>query len=162
VIDQDGFRSNVGIIVVNAKGKVLWAKRAGSQNAWQFPQGGVRQNEAPIDAMYRELKEELGLEPAHVTVLAESKQWLRYRLPVRFQRQQDPQRCVGQKQKWFLLQLIAEDSSIKLDASEHPEFDGWKWVDYWLPLKQVIFFKSHVYRKVLQEFEKYIDNFAKF
>jgi len=153
VIDQDGFRSNVGIIVVNAEGKVLWAKRAGSQNAWQFPQGGIRQNEAPIDAMYRELKEELGLEPAHVTVLTESRQWLRYRLPVRFQRQHDAQRCVGQKQKWFLLQLVAEDGCIKLDASAHPEFDRWKWVDYWLPLKQVIFFKSQVYRKVLQEFE---------
>lgn len=153
MIDQDGFRSNVGIIVVNADGKVLWAKRTGSQNAWQFPQGGIRQNEAPIDAMYRELKEELGLDPAHVTVLAESRQWLRYRLPVRFQRQHDTQRCVGQKQKWFLLQLVTEDGSIKLDASTHPEFDLWKWVDYWLPLKQVIFFKSPVYRKVLQEFE---------
>lgn len=153
MIDQDGFRSNVGIIVTNADGKVLWAKRTGSQNAWQFPQGGIRQDEAPIDAMYRELKEELGLDPVHVTVLAESRQWLRYRLPVRFQRQQDVQRCVGQKQKWFLLQLIADDNCIKLDASGHPEFDLWKWVDYWLPLKQVIFFKSHVYRKVLQEFE---------
>ena len=153
MIDQDGFRSNVGIIVTNADGKVLWAKRAGSQSAWQFPQGGIRQNEAPIDAMYRELKEELGLESAHVKVLAESQQWLRYRLPIRFQRQHDIARCVGQKQKWFLLQLIAEDSCIKLDASGHPEFDRWKWVDYWLPLKQVIFFKSHVYRKVLEEFE---------
>lgn len=153
MIDQDGFRSNVGIIVANAEGKLLWAKRAGSQNAWQFPQGGMHDDESPIDAMYRELKEELGLNPAQVKVLAQSRQWLRYRLPVRFQRHRDTERCVGQKQKWFLLQLLVDDACVDLDASGHPEFDEWKWVDYWLPAKQVIFFKSQVYRKVLQEFQ---------
>ena len=103
--------------------------------------------------MYRELNEELGIEKKHVTLLAESQNWLRYRLPIRFRRTDDPDRCVGQKQKWFLLKLIADESCVKLDASDHPEFSAWKWVDYWFPLKQVIFFKKNVYRKVLEEFE---------
>lgn len=153
MLDKYGFRSNVGIIVINSDKKVLWAKRAGSLNAWQFPQGGVYAGESPVEAMYRELKEELGLMPEHVQVLAESRHWLRYRLPYRFQRTGEAERCIGQKQKWFLLKLIADDHCIKLDATEHPEFDAWKWVDYWLPMKEVIFFKSHVYRKILQEFE---------
>lgn len=156
MIDQDGFRSNVGIIVANKAGRLLWAKRTGSQNAWQFPQGGIRVGEEPVNAMYRELKEELGLEPSQVKVLAESREWLRYRLPVRFQRQHDTERCVGQRQKWFLLRLIVEDSCIKLDASDHPEFDCWKWVDHELPVRQVIFFKAQVYRKVLKEFETFL------
>lgn len=154
MIDQDGFRANVGIIVTNDKGELLWARRAGSQNAWQFPQGGVNDSETPIEAMYRELKEELGISAKDVKLIAESKGWLPYRLPIRFQRHNDTQHCVGQKQKWFLLQFISDDSAVKLDLNEHPEFDQWKWVSYWFPLKQVIFFKRAVYRKVLQEFEK--------
>ena len=152
MINQDGFRANVGIIVTDGKGQLLWARRFGSQNAWQFPQGGISDNETPIEAMYRELKEELGMDAKDVNVIAESKEWLRYRLPIRFQRHDDLQRCVGQKQKWFLLRLISDDSVVKLDLSDHPEFDLWKWVDYWRPLKQVIFFKRYVYRIVLQEF----------
>lgn len=152
MIDQDGFRANVGIIVTNDKGELLWARRAGSQNAWQFPQGGVNDDETPIEAMYRELKEELGISAKDVKLIAESKEWLPYRLPIRFQRHDDTQHCVGQKQKWFLLQFTSDDSAVKLDLNEHPEFDQWKWVSYWFPLKQVIFFKRAVYRKILEEF----------
>lgn len=153
MIDSEGFRANVGIIVQNKKGELLWARRSGSLDAWQFPQGGINENETPLKAMYRELKEELGLTAQDVKIVAESKEWLMYRLPERFQRHDDSQLCIGQKQKWFLLQLISDDSTVKLDLSEHPEFDLWKWVNYWHPLKQVIFFKRSVYRKVLQEFE---------
>lgn len=152
VIDQDGFRENVGIIIINDEGRVLWAKRFGSQNAWQFPQGGVNEGEKPVDAMYRELTEELGITEKEVCLLAETREWLSYRLPRRFQRHDAVQRCVGQKQKWFLLRLTSDESAVKLDFSSHPEFDTWRWVSYWFPLKQVIFFKRHVYRKVLQEF----------
>lgn len=152
MIDQDGFRENVGIVVANTQGQLLWARRFGSKNAWQFPQGGVHENETPLDAMYRELEEELGMTSKDVRVLAESKYWIRYRLPKRYQRRDDPQGCIGQKQKWFLLELIGDDQCVKLDACAEPEFDTWRWVDYWFPLKQVIFFKRNVYRKVLQEF----------
>ena len=152
MIDENGFRSNVGIIVANAFGDLLWARRVGSQNAWQFPQGGVDDNETPAQAMFRELKEELGVESSHVKILGESKEWLHYRLPTKFQRLDDPDRCIGQKQKWFLLRLISADSAIQLDHCDKPEFDEWKWVSYWFPLKQVIFFKRAVYVKALREF----------
>lgn len=154
MIDQNGFRENVGIIVTNNHGQLLWAKRTGSENAWQFPQGGVNDHEPVRDAMYRELYEELGLEKEDVEILRESREWLYYRLPPRFRRSADLERCVGQKQKWFLLKLLAEDQKVKLDLSDDPEFDAWRWVDYWLPLKEVIFFKRAVYRRVLKEFEK--------
>ena len=156
MIDQDGFRRNVGIIVTNSQGRLLWARRYGSKNAWQFPQGGVSENESATDAMYRELQEELGLAAQHVEIIAESADWYPYRLPRRFQRRDDSQRCVGQKQKWFLLRLTSSDDHVRLDASEHPEFDIWRWVSYWYPLKQVIFFKRSVYRRVLREFSKYV------
>lgn len=156
VIDKEGFRANVGIIVMNQRGQLLWARRFGAQNAWQFPQGGVRENELPIDAMYRELKEELGVDREGVRLIAESKQWLRYRLPQRFLRRDDQQRCIGQKQKWFLLELISDEASVKLDACDHPEFDRWRWVNYWFPLQQVIFFKRYVYRQVLEEFAEFV------
>lgn len=152
MIDKEGFRANVGIIVTNRQGKVLLAKRVNNPNAWQFPQGGISENETPMDAMYRELKEELGITAKEVEVLAESKHWLRYRLPKRFQRFDGHAHCIGQKQKWFLLLLVGEDACIKLDASSHPEFDEWKWVNYWYPLKQVIYFKRYVYRQALEEF----------
>jgi putative (di)nucleoside polyphosphate hydrolase len=153
VIDSDGFRENVGIIVTNAKGQLLWARRVGNFDAWQFPQGGINDDETPVEAMYRELKEELGIDQDDVKILAESKGWLCYRLPVRFQRGEGAQRCVGQKQKWFLLELLNADSTVKLDACDHPEFDSWRWVSYWFPLKQVIYFKRYVYRQALQEFQ---------
>ena len=152
MIDENGFRSNVGIIVVNMFGRLLLARRTGNQNAWQFPQGGIDDNETPEQAMFRELKEELGVNTTDVKVLAESKEWLHYRLPTNFQRPDDPDRCIGQKQKWFLLRLMSSDSAIHLDYSPKPEFDAWKWVTYWFPLKQVIFFKRHVYVKALREF----------
>lgn len=156
VIDADGFRPNVGIIVTNGEGRILWARRIGSQNAWQFPQGGVREGEAAIDAMYRELLEELGLRSEHVEVIAESRRWERYRLPKRFQRKGTIPLCIGQKQKWFLLKRLGDDGCIDLEASESPEFDCWKWVSYWYPLKQVIFFKRKVYGRVLREFAPYV------
>lgn len=152
MIDKDGFRANVGMIVTNGRGQLLWAHRLGSHNAWQFPQGGILADEQPLEAMYRELKEELGIERSDVTVITESQRWLRYRLPIRFQRRFEEIKCIGQKQKWFLLELIGEESVIRLDLCEQPEFDQWHWVNYWFPLQQVIFFKRAVYRRVLEEF----------
>jgi putative (di)nucleoside polyphosphate hydrolase len=149
MIDADGFRPNVGMILCNSQGQVLWAKRIG-HDAWQFPQGGIADGETPEDALYRELWEEVGLYPRHVKILAQTEGWLRYRLPNRYVRQDDVQPvCVGQKQKWFLLQLMADDSEIRLDASLPAEFDGWMWVSYWYPLTEVIAFKRDVYRKAL-------------
>jgi putative (di)nucleoside polyphosphate hydrolase len=150
MIDSEGFRPNVGIILANAQGQVLWAKRIG-HDAWQFPQGGIQYGETPEQALYRELKEEIGLEPEHVRILAQTRGWLRYRLPHRYIRQDSSPVCIGQKQKWFLLQLTASTREIRLDASHPAEFDHWTWVSYWYPLGQVVAFKRDVYRKAMIE-----------
>lgn len=150
MIDSDGFRPNVGIILANSMGQVLWARRIG-QNAWQFPQGGINESESPEQAMYRELKEEIGLSPQDVEVVAVTRGWLRYRLPKRMIRHHSHPVCVGQKQKWFLLRMLSEDNAVSIDTTESPEFDGWRWVSYWYPLGQVVAFKRDVYRKAMRE-----------
>ncbi|XQW92098.1 RNA pyrophosphohydrolase [Candidiatus Paracoxiella cheracis] len=158
MIDEQGYRLNVGIVVVNQHGELLWGRRVGNPNAWQFPQGGISSDETPREAMYRELTEELGLNPEDVEYLGETKKWLSYRLPKQFRRYNSKPLCVGQKQKWFLLRLLVSDSHINLDKSGTPEFDHWRWVDYWYPLNHVIDFKQTVYQKMLKEFEKLVRN----
>jgi putative (di)nucleoside polyphosphate hydrolase len=150
VIDADGFRPNVGIIIANDHGRVLWARRV-HQDAWQFPQGGINQGESPEQALYRELHEEVGLMPEAVKVIACTRSWLRYRLPKRYIRTGQKPLCIGQKQKWFLLQMLADDAAVRVDANAKPEFDHWRWVSYWYPLSQVISFKREVYRSALRE-----------
>ncbi len=151
-IDKDGFRANVGMVICGADGRVFWGRRTG-QSGWQFPQGGVNANEKPIDAMYRELLEEVGLEPDQVKLLGQTKRWLRYKLPDRYQRRNAEVQCIGQKQIWYLLQLSAEDNAFRFDQFEHPEFDKWRWVDYWYPVNHVIYFKRNVYKRALRELE---------
>lgn len=150
MIDAQGFRANVGIILSNHQGQVFWAKRIGQQS-WQFPQGGIRQGEAATDALYRELEEEVGLRPEHVQMIGATRRWLRYRLPRRYVRRHSQPLCIGQKQKWFMLQLLAPESCVRFDSTEKPEFDGYRWVDYWHPVDEVVFFKRQVYRRALNE-----------
>lgn len=150
MVDEEGFRPNVGIILADDEGKLLWARRLGSQDAWQFPQGGIKNNEAPELALYREMDEEIGLKPEDVEILGVTRGWLRYRLPKRLIRDQEP-RCIGQKQKWFLLRLLSDKSLIQLDKCGTPEFDGFAWVSYWYPMSQVVSFKRDVYRRALKE-----------
>lgn len=151
MIDEEGFRLNVGVILVNQQKKLFWGKRIG-QDAWQFPQGGINENEPIEEALFRELKEEVGLSRQDVKILANSKHWLKYRLPKRLIRMGSTPVCVGQKQKWYLLMLTSDPKAIKLDEGVKPEFDDWKWVSYWYPLHQVISFKREVYRQALMEF----------
>ena len=157
MIDRDGYRLNVGIILANKKGQLFWGKRTKSQG-WQFPQGGVHPYETLEETMYRELNEEVGLIKKDVEIIATTKRWLRYKLPTKMQRHIETPLCIGQKQKWFLLLLTGPDSRICLTANKKPEFNKWNWVDYWEPLKQVIYFKRATYRKVLTEFEPVIIN----
>lgn len=152
MIDTDGYRLNVGIILLNQDSKVLWAKRVG-QEAWQFPQGGLKAHETPEQALYRELNEEIGLTNKHVKLLGSTRQWLRYRLPPHLIRHYQKPLCIGQKQKWFLLQLTASDNEIRLNNGDTPEFEKWYWVDFWYPLQEVVYFKRKVYENALQELE---------
>jgi putative (di)nucleoside polyphosphate hydrolase len=158
VIDSDGFRPNVGIILANQHNEVLWARRIG-QDSWQFPQGGIKNRETPEDALYRELYEEVGLEAADVDVIAQTNGWLRYRLPKRLIRHNSHPLCIGQKQKWFLLRMLSDDSVVSVSQSNSPEFDGWEWVSYWYPLGQVVSFKREVYRRALKDLSSNLFNF---
>ena len=151
MIDVEGYRANVGIILRNADGRLLWARRIG-QDAWQFPQGGIREDETPEEAMYRELFEEIGLDSGDVDVVGRTRDWLRYRLPRRHLRHYSKPLCIGQKQVWFLLNLVAAESKVRFDATDEPEFDYWRWVDYWHPLDEVVPFKRKVYELALSEF----------
>lgn len=155
MIDEAGFRRGVGIVLANRYGRLFWAKRIG-QDAWQFPQGGLNDDESPDEALYRELWEEIGLLPEDVEIIAESKHWLSYRIPKHLLRHHRQPLCIGQRQKWFLLRLLASDQKIRLDASDTPEFDSWQWVPYWQPKYGVIRFKQTIYHKFLTEFNSYI------
>lgn len=155
-IDQAGYRFNVGIILINDEHRVLLAKRIG-HDAWQLPQGGVNLYENVMDALYRELKEEIGLEPEDVSVIASTRHWLRYRLPKQYLRPDMKPLVIGQKQRWFLLKMKCNEQKIRLDLSESPEFDSWRWVDYWEPVSHVIYFKQQVYRQALKELQPFLD-----
>lgn len=148
VIDSDGFRPNVGIIVCNHDAQVLWARRIG-QDAWQFPQGGIDGDESVVDAMYRELWEETGLESQHVKIMGCTRHWLRYRLPHWLRRKNTG--CIGQKQRWFMLRLVGDEADVRLSEGDKPEFDQWRWADYWEPIDEVVFFKRQVYLAALKE-----------
>lgn len=152
MIDVDGFRPNVGIMLANARHELLWARRVG-QNAWQFPQGGIDPGESAEEALFRELHEEIGLGEADVEILGCTRGWLRYYLPKRFIRRNAWPRCIGQKQVWFLLRLTAPEERVRFDLGPKPEFDHWRWVPYWHPVNEVVFFKRRVYRRALQELE---------
>jgi putative (di)nucleoside polyphosphate hydrolase len=149
-IDEQGFRANVGIILIDRAGRVLIAGRRG-RGGWQFPQGGIRPGEEVEAAMFRELREEVGLEPADVEVMGSTEGWLRYRLPERFIRRERTPLCIGQKQRWYLLELTGAVERVRFDLTPDPEFDRCRWVDYWRPVKEVVYFKRPVYVRALQE-----------
>lgn len=156
MIDPDGYRPNVGIVLMREDGRVFWARRV-SRDGWQFPQGGMNTDETPVEAMYRELREETGLLPEHVDVLGSTPGWLRYRLPRRCVRVGERPICIGQKQVWFLLRLLGREEDFRLDLTDKPEFDQWRWVDFWYPAEHVVTFKRRVYFQALSHLAPYAE-----
>jgi putative (di)nucleoside polyphosphate hydrolase len=150
LIDSEGYRANVGIVLMHADGRVFLGRRSGGRG-WQFPQGGVQQGETPEEALYRELREEIGLDPADVDLGGATADWLRYRLPPRYVRRDQSPVCIGQKQRWFLLRPRRAELEFRFDSTELPEFDQWRWADFWEPVREVIHFKRDVYRRALHE-----------
>ena len=150
-IDKDGFRANVGIVLTRGPAEVFLGGRVGGRG-WQFPQGGVNRGEQVEDALYRELREEIGLERQDVEILGSTEGWLRYRLPRQYVRD----RCIGQKQRWYLLKLISDESKLRFDLTNQPEFDRWRWTDYWTPVREVVYFKRRVYVRALHDLGKYM------
>ena len=155
MLDREGFRPNVGIILLNANNEVWWGKRV-REHSWQFPQGGIKYGESPEQAMFRELEEETGLLPSHVKVIGRTRDWLRYEVPDHFIKREIRGHYRGQKQIWFLLRMVGRDCDVNLRASNHPEFDAWRWHEYWVPLDVVIEFKRGVYQLALQELSRFI------
>ena len=156
MIDREGYRPNVGIILCNARNEVFWGKRI-REHSWQFPQGGIKQGESPEKAMYRELMEEVGLRPEHVRILGRTRDWLRYDVPTNWIKREWRGSYKGQKQIWFLLRMMGRDCDVSLRASAHPEFDAWRWNDYWGPMDNVIEFKREVYRMALSELSGHLE-----
>jgi len=150
LIDAQGFRANVGIVLIRDSGVVFLGGRSDGRG-WQFPQGGVRHDESAEQALFRELREEVGLEPGDVEMLAATRSWLRYRLPRRYVRRRSQPLCIGQKQRWFLLRMLGGEDRLRFDLTTAPEFDSWRWVDYWSPVREVIYFKRNVYARALEE-----------
>ena len=155
MLDKEGYRPNVGIILLNDHNKVFWGKRA-KQHSWQFPQGGIKHGESPEQAMFRELYEEIGLSPEQVRIVARTREWLRYEVPEQWIRRDLRGNYRGQKQIWFLLRLIGRECDVCLRRSEKPEFDAWRWNDYWVPQDSVIEFKRAVYQQALAELSQYV------
>jgi len=150
-IDEEGYRANVGIILMQDDGRVFLGGRTGNRG-WQFPQGGIQQDEPFVDALYRELKEEIGVVAEQVELIGETTDWLRYRLPARYQRRQSMPACIGQKQRWALLRFRAADEVFRFDSTDEPaEFERFRWADFWDPVREVVYFKRDVYRQALHE-----------
>jgi putative (di)nucleoside polyphosphate hydrolase len=155
MLDKDGYRPNVGIILLNHRNEVFWGKRV-KQHSWQFPQGGIKHGESPEQAMFRELYEEIGLRPEHVKIVARTRDWLRYDVPDQWIRRDLRGNYRGQKQIWFLLRMTGRDCDVCLRRSEKPEFDAWRWHAYWVPLDAVIEFKRDVYQAALAELSRFV------
>lgn len=134
---------------------MFWGKRKGT-NLWQLPQGGVIESENLEQAMLRELNEEVGLSSKHIDILGQTKQWLYYDVPSHYIRKENNLRYKGQKQIWFLLKLLVNDSNINISFHKEQEFDDWKWVEYWYPLDKIVDFKKLVYKKALNELSNFI------
>ena len=120
LIDAEGFRANVGIVLMRDGGDVFLGRRSTGGRGWQFPQGGMAEGEGPEEALYRELREETGLDRGDVTLLGGTAHWLRYRLPNRYIRRNRHPLCIGQKQRWFLLRVKRDDARFELASSAEP------------------------------------------
>ena len=143
------YRRNVGIMLIDGARRIFVARRIDTPDAWQMPQGGVDEGEAPETAALRELEEEIGTRRA--VILAESAGWLRYDLPEDLWGKLWGGRYRGQVQKWFAARFTGRDEDIDL-ATEHPEFDAWKWVEPAEIVGLIVPFKRPVYEAVLAEF----------
>src|SRR5690606_4248095 len=139
VIEPDGYRPNVGIVLMHPDGRVFWARRV-RRDGWQFPQGGMNSDETPLEAMHRALAEETGLQARGVGVRGAAAGLLRYRLPPRALRCNDRLVCIGQKEVWYRLRFTGADVDLGLDLNDTWKCDHWRWVDFWYPLEPVVNF----------------------
>ena len=149
MIEQTIYRPCVAIIIVNKAGQVLWCRRK-ERNGWQFPQGGIDENENPEEAVWREMMEEIGTNKAEIFKV--STQWINYDIP---QETLDKlpwgKKWIGQTQKWFIFKFTGQKTDINVHT-KNPEFSEWKWMSHTELIENAVPFKRKVYKTILNEF----------
>jgi putative (di)nucleoside polyphosphate hydrolase len=149
--DLDRYRPNVGIVLARADGQVWLGRRVktpGPRN-WQFPQGGVDENEPLLDAARRELREETGA--TSVALLGRTQEWLTYRFPPNYQHSKAARGWLGQKQIWFAFRFTGRDEEFDLRSHQEIEFDLWRWARFDEAIESVADFKRPTYVKVMEQ-----------
>jgi putative (di)nucleoside polyphosphate hydrolase len=149
------YRKGVGALVFNSDGRVLVARRIGTTDAWQLPQGGLHPGEDPRIAVRRELIEEIGTD--RVEIIAEATGWLRYDLPAASYGKVWKGKYQGQEQRWFAFRFTGEDADIDVAADRHPEFDAWRWVDIEQLPALAVDFKRPVYEQLVEQFRQLVE-----
>lgn len=150
------YRPCVGVTLINPAGLVFAGQRIDSDvPAWQMPQGGVDRGEAPEAAAFRELQEEIGIRPDRVALIDETPGWLRYDLPAELVPRVWGGKYRGQKQRWYLMRFLGDDSEIRIDTA-HPEFSRWRWLDAAALLDGIVPFKRAIYAEVLGHFRAHL------
>lgn len=147
-----GYRRGVGAVIIDREGRIFAGQRLDAMfDAWQMPQGGIDEGESPLEAVLREVREETGIDPRHLELLAETADWIRYDVPAELVPNLWGGRYRGQEQRWFAFRFLGSDDDIDI-ATEHPEFRAWRWMEPDELLANIVPFKRELYARVLKEF----------
>ena len=146
------YRLGVGLVIFRADKKIFTGRRLDNTSAWQMPQGGMDENEVPLETAYREMFEETGISEDKVSLAGATKKWYRYDLPSEIQSRFWNGKYRGQSQKWFLFEFIGEDTDINI-STKNPEFCEWRWSSIDDLVEKIVPFKMELYKKVLKEFK---------
>lgn len=150
------YRSGVGIMLINPKKEIFVGKRIDNHSdAWQMPQGGIDAGEEEDLAVFRELKEETGINQDNVNILGKSEGYFYYNLPYKLQKKFWGGKYLGQRQRWYIAEFIGDDSQINV-ATEDPEFSHWKWIDNQKIISAIVSFKRDLYKQVISEFSQFL------
>lgn len=151
------------MILANSEKRIFAGKRSGVntkmvswflKKPWQMPQGGIEEGETPINAVKREMMEEVGTNDFEI--LGETEDWLEYTIPYGLRRQDST--FIGQRQKWFLLKFNGKDSDINLKVSNHSEFDIWRWMSPGNVIRLSVHFKRNLYIEALKNFRWFFND----
>ncbi len=146
------YRLGVGLVIFQSDKKIFTGRRLDNTSAWQMPQGGMDENEVPLETAYREMFEETGISKDKVSLVGITKKWYRYDLPSEIQSRFWGGKYRGQSQKWFLFKFIGEDTDINI-STKMPEFCEWRWSSIDDLIEKIVPFKMELYKKVLEEFK---------